>query len=510
MSLPKVVGRYEIVRRLGKSMSEVYLAIDSMDGRRVALKLVRLEGGPASQALLEAEQRGAAIQQELRAVDPRMVEIYEYGEQDRYFYVAMQYLEGRNLAEVLRAEGILDAIRAAAIALEVCEQLAKFHVHPVAVVHGDIKPSNIHLGENETVRLLDFGIAKALATGQNATSHEFGSPGYCAPERLSRSVVDAQSDLWGLGATLYEMLAGAPPYQADDTRLLERLIRSRRAPRALPANCPRALKSVVMKALAPEPSRRYGSAREFQSDLQAFLERKPTIAELERRAHWGQSTIEAARATVEVVARTARRVRDKLTPAGAVASFAVGMTLWMAGELGWQKWKAHTVKAASVTLPAHKDPASPVRDLEVARRSGDPPHIEDDLPKLYAAAGERILAEYRRSADTNLSHYDWHKAEVLLERAVDGGAKDDHTQGELALSRGFAAIERLESGRYSEASAATLEKYAREQFSFAAKRMPDSTEAQSALRELALRRPPVAPKPVVKTAMVYRRPRRWR
>src|SRR5262249_31599531 len=178
----------------------------------------------------------------------------------------------------------IDAIRAAAIALEICEQLAKFHAYPVAVVHGDIKPSNIHLGENETVRLLDFGIAKALATGQDATNHEFGSPGYCARERVSRSVVDAQSDLWGLGATLYEMLAGAPPYQADDTRLLERLIRSRRAPRALPANTPRALKSVVMKSLAPDPSRRYGSAREFQADLQAVLERKPTIAELERRA----------------------------------------------------------------------------------------------------------------------------------------------------------------------------------------------------------------------------------
>jgi len=483
MSLPKVVGRYEIVRRLGKSMSEVYLAIDSVDGRRVALKLVKLAGGEGAQALLEAEKRGAVIQQELRALDPRIVEIYEYGEQDGYFYVAMQYLEGRNLAETLRAEGILDAIRAAAIALEICEQLAKFHAYPVAVVHGDIKPSNIHLGENETVRLLDFGIAKALATGQDATSHEFGSPGYCAPERLSRSVVDAQSDLWGLGATLYEMLAGAPPYQADDTRLLERLIRSRRAPRALPANTPRSLKAVVMKALAPDPSRRYGSAREFQSDLQAFLERKPTIAELERRSHWGQSTIEAARATVEVVARTAQRVKQKLTPAGAVASFAVGMCVWMAGELGWQKWRKPVVLAAVVPAPAPSPAPSP--SPQPAPVHHDP---EQELGRLYADAGERILADYRRSSDTNLSHFDWHKAEVLLERAVQAGAKDDRTLGDLALSRGFATLERLETGRYTAASTAALEKYSRDQFLFAARKMPDSEVAQGALRELALRR----------------------
>src|SRR5215467_2465508 len=149
MSLPKVVGRYELVRRLGMSMSAVYLAIDGVDGRRVALKVVKLDGGAASEAVLEAEKRGAAIQQELRELDPRVVEVYDYGEQDGYFYVAMQYLEGRNLAETLKAEGVIDAIRAAAIALEICEQLAKFHAYPVAVVHGDIKPSNIHLGENE-------------------------------------------------------------------------------------------------------------------------------------------------------------------------------------------------------------------------------------------------------------------------------------------------------------------------------------------------------------------------
>ena len=96
--------------------------------------------------MLEAERRGAAIQREMHALDPRMVEIYDFGDLDGYFFVAMQYVEGRNLAEVLQAEQAIDPNRAAVIALEICEQLAKFHSWQSTVVHGDIKPSNIHIG----------------------------------------------------------------------------------------------------------------------------------------------------------------------------------------------------------------------------------------------------------------------------------------------------------------------------------------------------------------------------
>src|SRR5204862_8283648 len=140
------------------------------------------------------ERRGAAIQKELHNVDPRMVEIYECGDIDGYFFVAMQFVEGCTLADVLAKDSVVDPCRAAVIALEICEQLAKFHSWESAVVHGDIKPSNIHLGFNDTVRLLDFGIAKTLRADADATGHSFGSPSYCSPERLSRCKVDEQSD----------------------------------------------------------------------------------------------------------------------------------------------------------------------------------------------------------------------------------------------------------------------------------------------------------------------------
>src|ERR1700688_4946705 len=113
MNAPKRIGPYEIVRRLGKSMTDVYLALDTsfdheMANRHVALKLVRLDGDPVTNLVLEAERRGAAIQKELHHVDPRMVEIYDSGDLDGYFFVAMQYVEGRNLAEVLQDDHAID------------------------------------------------------------------------------------------------------------------------------------------------------------------------------------------------------------------------------------------------------------------------------------------------------------------------------------------------------------------------------------------------------------------
>ncbi len=308
---PTRVGRYRIVRRLGRSMTDVFLAVDTVEDRPAALKLVRTGGDRASRLVMEAERRGAEIQRALEGLDARVVTVYEVGEEDGYFFVAMEYVEGRNVAEILRREHVIDAMRAAVIALEICEQLVKFHSWQSTVVHGDIKPSNILLGANDTVRLLDFGIAKMLRSDGSATTHDFGSPSYCSPERLTHSEVDRQSDLWSVGATLYEMLSGTPPYQAGDTRRLESLIRSRRPPRALPPSCPRALQLITMKALAPDSRRRYLTAAEMQTDLQAFLEGKPPLAERERHGWNHSATVEAARDALRRATGTVKRAGQK-------------------------------------------------------------------------------------------------------------------------------------------------------------------------------------------------------
>jgi hypothetical protein len=396
MSAPERVGRYDIVRRIGKSMTDVYLATDSLENRKVALKLVKTAGEGVDRLILEAERRGAAIQKELQAIDPRMVQVYDYGEQDGYFYVAMQYVEGRNLAEVLRAERRIDPARAATIALELSEQLGKFHSAHAAVVHGDVKPSNIHLGHHDTVRLLDFGIAKTLRADCNATEHNFGSPGYCSPERLARSEVDHQSDLWAVGATLYEMLAGVPPYQAENTRKLEAVIRSKRPPRALPTGVPRALRLIVGKSLAANPAHRYACARSFEGDLQAFLEHRPTAAE---REHRGSATVEAV---LRKATQTVAKARRRLQLASAVGWFSAGMMLWIGGSYGWQALQAQP------RVDPPKAPGAP-RNMSL----------------LYRMEGERVLHSVP---------VDWQRAEILLQRAVDLGNTDAHTLAELAFA----------------------------------------------------------------------------
>ena len=471
-------GPYEIIRRLGKSMNDVYLARDTREDRQAALKLIKSGPDAVSRLILESERRGAAIQQRLRTLDPRVIEIYDYGDLDGYFYVAMQYVEGRNLAEVLKGDGRMSAYRAAHIAMEICGQLAKFHAFQpgdgtiTSVVHGDIKPSNIHLGLNETVRLLDFGIAKALRPNRDFTFHNFGSPSYCSPERLSRSLLDQQADLWAVGVTLYEMVAGAPPYQAEDTRKLERLIQSRRPPRALPASCPRPLKAIVTKALAPDAGRRYPSATAFGGDLKAFLEGQEPVAEKEMRSPWEPNpTRESGRTSKPRRAAPARKaVRIAKSVASGLACVLAGMLLFMGTSYFARYWTASGQLRANLDY-AHRSVAgidadwSAYRDL--LRQFGflgkysPVDRLRGPLRVAYQQAGAQVLDDYDRSSDADLRHFEWQKAEICLTRAMDLGASDRETHAKLDLARGYQALQRTD-----------LRDNARDRFAEAASDMP--------------------------------------
>jgi hypothetical protein len=436
-------GPYEIIRRLGKSMNDVYLARDTRGDRQAALKLIKSGTDTASQLLLEAERRGAAIQQSLRALDPRVIEIYDFGDLDGYFYVAMQYVEGRSLAEVLKHDGRMGAYRAARVALEVCTQLEKFHAFrpgdgaAASVVHGDIKPSNIHLGLNETIRLLDFGIAKMLRPDCDFTYHNFGSPSYCSPERLGRSQVDQQADLWAVGVTLYEMVAGAPPYQAEDTRKLERLIQSGRPPRALPASCPAALRAVIGKALAPVAERRYKSAAAFGDDLRAFLEGAETAAGKEKRSAWRPNpTVESGQASKP---RRAWRPNKALRMAGRIAAalgcVLAGMLLFMGTSYCSRYWRAARRLRANLDY-AHR----PVADLNADWS------LYADVTAQFRFLGKYspvenlrtpLRAAYEKAGAQALDVSNWEKAELCLIRAMDLGAYGQGIAGRVALARGY-------------------------------------------------------------------------
>jgi serine/threonine protein kinase len=462
-------GPYEIIRRLGKSMNDVYLARDTRENRQAALKLIKSGPDAVSQLILEAERRGAAIQQRLRTLDPRVIEVYDYGDLDGYFYVAMQYVEGRSLAEVLKHDGRMSAYRAAHVAMEICGQLDKFHAFrpgdgvASSVVHGDIKPSNIHLGLNETVRLLDFGIAKTLRPDCDFTFHNFGSPSYCSPERLGRSLLDQQADLWALGVTLYEMLAGSPPYQAENTRKLERLIQSGRPPRALPASCPAPLKAVIGKALAPAVERRYQSAAAFGDDLKAFLEGAETAAGKEKRSAWKPNpTVESGQASKPKRARRPPPLRSPLRMAGRIAGalgcVLAGMLLFIGTSYCSRYWRASRQLRANLDYARRPAPDlntdwSLYTDMQAQfgflGRYSPVERLRAPLRTAYAQAGAQVLDGYARSSDPDLRHFDWEKAELCLTRAMDLGASGQEVAGKLALARGYVALRQSqrENGR---------------------------------------------------------------
>jgi len=276
--LNRRIGQFEILRKLGRGgFADVYLAHDARRNEAIALKLIEHSNDADTQESIVAEERGARLQQALADRDRHVVQIYEWGNLDNYFFVSMEYIAGEDLAELVH-RAPLSAIEAARIASEICLTLDSAHTLQVSidgrqfqgVVHGDIKPRNIRIDPEHRVRVIDFGIAKALSLSRRLTRNEFGSAAYASPERLESSDVDVQSDLWSVGVLLYEMVSGQQPYRADTAEKLEHLIRSRVPPPPLPQSCPEPMRRIVAKALNPDPARRYNSAHALRNDLISF------------------------------------------------------------------------------------------------------------------------------------------------------------------------------------------------------------------------------------------------
>jgi len=465
----QTLGKYEIIRKLSRSMTDVYLANDTEADRLVVLKLIEHSRDDFTQLVIEAERRGAQLQKQLHEIDPRILEIYEYGEYSGFSFVAMEYFEGRTLAEILRAERRMDSKRAARYAAEICSQLKTLHAfvsdvdgRRTAVVHGDIKPSNVQIGAKDELRLLDFGIAKVITYTHNLTHHNLGSPSYCSPERISRAQVDLHADLWAVGVTLYEMVSGMPPYQAQSTRKLENLIQSKRPPRALPENCPAPLKAIISKALAADIQQRYTSAEAFESDLRAFEEGRPTSAELGPIRSWNaNATIDkhpaaggAARENGATRVVSKKPALQAAKPRRHVISMAIALlTGVLVGLLIFIPISYYRrFAAASAPLLGPRDYAHAGRqnlasdwNLYQALKQqfsflGEytPVHsVEGPLHASLIAGADNILDSFRHSADGRLSDFDWAQARLCLRHALEIDPSDAKSKGELALCNGY-------------------------------------------------------------------------
>jgi len=324
------IGRFEVRDFLGRgAIGDVLLSWDPREERLVALKVVRT--AKTDPEMLEAEKNGLSLQAQLAAVAPQVAAVYEQGQDGDFFWVAMEYVAGTDLSEIL-ARGAVPEARAVGIALELVSMLEICHQFSAeiggrrifGIVHGDIKPENIRLQDEDRVRVLDFGIAKHLSQTRRFTVNLFGSLPYTPPERLERGVVDRHSDLWAVGVVLAAMVSGRRPFPGNTPEELEQAIRHGVPPLPLPDGCSPGLSHVVEKSLAFDVGRRYQTAAELEADLVALRDGLPLPAAPADGG--GGGDLHATRRTVrplspeEIRAAEATRRTDRATgplgPAG--------------------------------------------------------------------------------------------------------------------------------------------------------------------------------------------------
>ncbi len=263
------IGRYQVTGELGKgAMGVVYRALDPTIGREVALKTMRLDvAGMDNQELLQRFRNEARAAGALN--HPNIVTIYDAGEQEGLFYIAMEYIEGQTLHSLLLEKHVLPVEQLIQITRQVCAGLN--YAHARHVVHRDIKPANMMITADGTVKIMDFGIAKA-GGGVTSTGQVLGTPNYMSPEQVKGKPLDGRSDLFSVGVMLYEMLTGEKPFTGQNvTTIIYKIVNENPIPpRELDVTVHPGLSAVVTKALAKSPDERYQTAAELARDLQNY------------------------------------------------------------------------------------------------------------------------------------------------------------------------------------------------------------------------------------------------
>ena len=262
-------GRYEIHELIGiGGMANVYRCTDTLDDREVAIKILKDE-------FLNNEEFIRRFKNESKAIamlsHPNIVKVYDVSFGDIIQYIVMEYIDGITLKEYIERQGVIEWKDALHLTTQVLRALQ--HAHESGIVHRDIKPQNIMLLQDGTIKVTDFGIARfSDKATRTMTDQAIGSVHYIAPEQARGDVTDGKTDIYSVGVMLYEMLAGKLPFDGDTavSVALMQLNETPRRPREINPSIPVGLEQITIRAMEKEPEKRYTSAAEMLSDIDRF------------------------------------------------------------------------------------------------------------------------------------------------------------------------------------------------------------------------------------------------
>jgi len=257
--------RYRVTEKIGSGgMADVYKAVDEVLGRTVAVKVMysRYAADPDFVARFRQEAQAAA-----NLSHPSIVNIYDWGQDNSTYYIVMEYVRGTDLKSLIQQRGPVTAEKAAEYGAQVAAALSVAHGYDI--IHRDIKPHNIVLTPDGTVKVMDFGIARAVNTNMTQTGSVLGTAHYVSPEQAQGRTLGPASDLYSLGVVLYELTTGRVPFEGDTpvAVALKQVNEDPVPPRQVNPDIPPAMETVIMRAMQKDPAARYSSAEEIRRDL---------------------------------------------------------------------------------------------------------------------------------------------------------------------------------------------------------------------------------------------------
>jgi len=355
-AMPAQIGRYQILDRVGQGgMGVLYRGIDPVLDREVAIKL--MIGDFAD----DIEQLRPRFQREARAIAKlqhrNIVTVFEFAEDAGTPYIVMEFLRGTSLSARLKAAPPLSILEKLDVVAQLCEGLG--YAHEQGIVHRDVKPANIFLLGDGSVKLLDFGIAKLTSSNLTRQGDVLGSPSYMSPEQImGLETIDGRSDVFSAGVVLFELLAGRRPFDGDTTPTIVMKILNAEPPSldALDAAIPAPLAAAVARALHKDPAHRFKTATDFARELQAVRHLVPADLTLAMKGPVGPQTLAGGNAIAAAPAAAPANVspRRKWSVAAAIGGGVIAATILVAIGLGRsapQPSEPNAVAAAPADAP---------------------------------------------------------------------------------------------------------------------------------------------------------------